>query len=281
MSTVADQLFRAKVQWWNNNSVHVLCPFCDEVHRHGFRGYDNHQPRLSHCIRRRHGGSEEYNLEFPIPGYEIDNFHFLRPPKDLSSITLSTHYSLPTKWKTVARLIHGENLPEVSAMSGWGHEETEVIQVAGRDWTSRVLDLCNDIGFTPERHHNDGEVPGRYNACHAEKQLIAYFVYKHLFLHRELIIPELPQDLLETLDELEITDEMQRQAGDSQAKKEEMGYQMKLVDLHKSFPPSFLMRASILVSKPACADCEGFLRRVNELSGLQLRLLYSDLHVVG
>lgn len=30
----------APVQWWNQKLIHILCPYCDKIHQHGFTGYD-------------------------------------------------------------------------------------------------------------------------------------------------------------------------------------------------------------------------------------------------
>ncbi|KAF5698008.1 ankyrin repeat-containing protein [Fusarium mundagurra] len=127
------------------------------------------------------------------PAMQLDGFSFSRRSNDPRSLSLTTHYSLPTEWKTVARLIRGGSFPEISAMSGWGHDEDESTHVAGCEWTTWVLGLCEIIDFTPERHDYDNGTPGRYYACHAEKQLITYFVHKHCFLDLELAIPPEPE----------------------------------------------------------------------------------------
>ncbi|KAI1392647.1 uncharacterized protein F4822DRAFT_136324 [Hypoxylon trugodes] len=75
-------------------------------------------------------------------------------------------------------------------MSGWSHEPNKSIHVAGKDWTDEVLFLCRIPGFDLEPHYYDRGIPGQYNACHAEKQLAAYFIHKHLFLEHELAGPE-------------------------------------------------------------------------------------------
>ncbi|KAF5985455.1 ankyrin repeat-containing protein [Fusarium bulbicola] len=73
------------------------------------------------------------------PPMQLDGFSFSCRSNDARSLSLTTRYSLPTEWKTVARLIRGGNFPEMSAMSGWGHDEDELIHVAGQEWTSWVL----------------------------------------------------------------------------------------------------------------------------------------------
>ncbi|RSL78707.1 hypothetical protein CEP52_017608 [Fusarium oligoseptatum] len=121
---------------------------------------------------------------------QLDAFTFHPNPDFNPSVSLTTHYSLPTSRKTIARLIRGGRLPEIAAMSGWSHGRDDTIHVAGVDWTQEVLDLCQNIGFGLEPHDLDRGMPGRFNACHAEKQLVAYFIYKHLILPTETQQPE-------------------------------------------------------------------------------------------
>lgn len=70
-------------------------------------------------------------------------------------------------------------------MSGWAHNENVTV-VSGRDWTNDVVRISHLIGHTlsPDSWKDRGE-PGRFNASHAEKQLIAYFISKHSFLPDE------------------------------------------------------------------------------------------------
>ncbi|KAF5551312.1 ankyrin repeat-containing protein [Fusarium mexicanum] len=69
----------AVVQWWNQNLVHILCPFCDKIHQHGFTGYDvDQQHRVAHCSYR-FPRDRTYRFNFPSNGFEIDrnNFYFV------------------------------------------------------------------------------------------------------------------------------------------------------------------------------------------------------------
>ncbi|PCD23404.1 hypothetical protein AU210_014926 [Fusarium oxysporum f. sp. radicis-cucumerinum] len=45
------------------------------------------------------------------PAMQLDGFSFSCRSNDGRSLSLTTHYSLPTEWKTVARLIRGGNFP--------------------------------------------------------------------------------------------------------------------------------------------------------------------------
>lgn len=203
------------------------------------------------------------------PGpYQLDAFFYQRSPKDRTALSLTTHYSLPTEWKTVARLIRGGGLPEIAAMSGWSHEQSEDIRVSGQDWTAKVLRLCKQVGFDlePDKCRDQG-VPGQYNACHAEKQLIAYFVHKHLFL--ELIIPEEPE--VESLFSKLTLEEL---AEKSHREEERQYRQYKLVDLRKASLKHSLKEAKIVVSRPQCYDCVRFAEKVNFKLGLDLRLYH-------
>jgi hypothetical protein len=71
--------------------------------------------------------------------------------------------------------------PPVVAMSGWSHRDT-ITTVSGRDWTSEVTRTGSIIGHVPQSdERRDRGVPGQLHACHAEKQLIAYFISRHVF----------------------------------------------------------------------------------------------------
>ncbi|KAI1653337.1 hypothetical protein F4813DRAFT_259106 [Daldinia decipiens] len=191
------------------------------------------------------------------PGpYQLDACFYQRSPNDRKMLSLTMYYSLPTEWKTVALMIRSGGLPEIAAMSGWTHGQNEDIHVPGQDWT-KVLRLCKQVKFNPEpdERRDQGE-PGRFNACHAEKQLIAYFVHRHRFLECELPIPERPE--VESLfSELTLEE-----------------HKTKLVDLWKISPSNPLKEAKILVSSPLCDDCRSFVKKVNNVLGLDLKLYH-------
>ncbi|KAF4499516.1 Ankyrin repeat-containing [Fusarium agapanthi] len=229
---------------------------------------------------------EGQTAQLAQPPMQLDGFSFSCLSNDARSLSLTTHYSLPTEWKTVARLILGGNLPEISAMSGSGHDEDELVHVAGREWTSWVLDLCKMIGFTPEPHNYDNGTPGRYYACHAEKQLITYFVYKHCFLDHELAVPSAPEDELNLLINMMSQtgfshQERERRLRNRSEEEENHMYRSRLVALNDIFPPHPLKKANVLVSRPVCDDCRAFLRHVNGQLGLELGLHNSTLYTIS
>jgi hypothetical protein len=72
-------------------------------------------------------------------------------------------------------------------MSGWGHKGEELITVAGNVWTEEVFRIAKAVGHTlNEDSRKDQGRPGLSQACHVEKQLIIYFISKHVFLPKEV-----------------------------------------------------------------------------------------------
>ncbi|CAG8983690.1 hypothetical protein HYALB_00006259 [Hymenoscyphus albidus] len=70
------------------------------------------------------------------------------------------------------------------AMSGWSHAETR--ERIGGDWTYDVMDIAKLVRHElAEDSARDRGEPGRFNASHAEKQLTAYFINRHVFLPQE------------------------------------------------------------------------------------------------
>lgn len=94
-------------------------------------------------------------------------------------------YPIIRKWKTVARLDRGGNFPSVGAMSGWSHCSVQSLRVDGRQWTDDIFYISKVVGHPLPSNSKDQGKDGQYNACHAEKQLIAYFIDRHVFLPRD------------------------------------------------------------------------------------------------
>jgi hypothetical protein len=88
--------------------------------------------------------------------------------------TRCSYCRVPYQWKIIARLEREGRYPSVAAMSGWGHEDT-ITTFIGKDWTSEVMQIANMIGHVlqPDARRDQGTA-GKFNASHAEKQLIAY-----------------------------------------------------------------------------------------------------------
>ena len=118
----------------------------------------------------------------------LGGFVFTKSPEDENLLILVIHFDIPKKWKTIGVLYRGHQLYSVAAMSGWAYREDPGvnIQIAGRSWTAEVRRLCEIIGYDLVPDNYDQGKPGRYYACHAEKQLITFFVSKHLFLPHKI-----------------------------------------------------------------------------------------------
>ncbi|KAI9763322.1 MAG: hypothetical protein M1840_000587 [Geoglossum simile] len=116
---------------------------------------------------------------------ECKDYSFRRSPNDQSIILCGplANYPVTSDYKTVARLERGGQFPTIAAMSGWSHHELPSVQVSGRDLTDEVIRIAADVGYilTPDSRR-DQDSPGRFHASHAEKQLIAYFIDRHVFL---------------------------------------------------------------------------------------------------
>lgn len=109
-------------------------------------------------------------------------------------------FPIPTEWKTIATLQRPSRYPPIAAMSGWSHRETKVT-ISGREWTDEVRRIYRIIGHElPIDQHRDQGEEGHRSASHAEKQLIAYFIIKHVLVEceeQELLQRAKPPILLE------------------------------------------------------------------------------------
>ncbi|KAE8367028.1 hypothetical protein BDV27DRAFT_124561 [Aspergillus caelatus] len=110
-------------------------------------------------------------------------------------------YPISSSSKTVARLERGGNFPSIGAMSGWSHSPVQSLRVDGRQWTDDVFYISEVVGHVLASHGYDRGKDGQYNACHAEKQLIAYFVDRHVFLPRDLDLNLKLEERIECVEE--------------------------------------------------------------------------------
>ncbi|KAJ0417401.1 DYW family of nucleic acid deaminases-domain-containing protein [Aspergillus carlsbadensis] len=108
-------------------------------------------------------------------------------------------YPVADTRKTVARLERGGRFAPIGAMSGWSHNPIESLRVDNRLWTDEVRYISEAVGHTLPPHGFDRAWDGQYYACHAEKQLIAYFVDRHVFLHRDRVPDEALEDQIDDL----------------------------------------------------------------------------------
>ena len=115
--------------------------------------------------------------------------HSFRRSSTGQSVTLYgpiRQYPISTSYKTIALLERGIPFPSIAAMSGWGHSQWPSTRVSGKDWTDRVLKLATIVGHTlAVDARKDHGIQGQFFASHAEKQLIAYFLDRHVFLEED------------------------------------------------------------------------------------------------
>jgi hypothetical protein len=115
-------------------------------------------------------------------------FYKSRPAGTISLVIPKFGIEIHTQAKTAAVLLRGSAFPPVAAVSGWTGPATEefLSPEAGFErlneghWASEALAVAVDIDFAFERHAYDKcGVPGSYNACHAESQLMCFFLRRN------------------------------------------------------------------------------------------------------
>ncbi|KAM5347346.1 hypothetical protein ACJ41O_010351 [Fusarium nematophilum] len=191
--------------------------------------------------------------------------------------SLTSHYTVPNVQRTVAVLVRGEGLADVSAMTCWSRSGCESIRIANRDWSDEVLSLYKQIRFPPEYYTWDRGTPGQFKACHA-KQLIAWFVHNHVFLSAEMDFSrqEKKRILLRNLllsGKLPV-DHRERLARQVEQLDQDIAYKMRLLELRRAAPSESLKSALILVNSDMRPCCWRFATRVNDVLGLQLQIHY-------
>jgi hypothetical protein len=103
--------------------------------------------------------------------------------------------------------------------------------------------VCHSLKVWPKRDKN--RRPGTYYACHAKKQVMAYFLWKHTTIQDEVM-----DDLDKELEERSL----------------------KLKALEKSKLAVLRMKKNIYISKDQCFDCKAFQERVREMTGIDLHV---------
>ena len=174
-----------------------------------------------------------------------------RPRYSFSKVVFETHLAKETK--TFAFLDRGLPFENIQAAAVSGYTPGEV---GNRDgcldrvlWTSRAMKYCRGIGHELAQVDQYGnEVPKRYHACHAEKQLMAYFLWMHTTADRRF------------------------EAGIEDG--EIAGNCDRIHDLQTCKPDAGLMKKDIYVSRKPCPDCKLFQQRVYEKEGILFNLFF-------
>lgn len=161
--------------------------FDDVAEKLGIRGFNTREStnaRYQIVDLLKDHLEQQSQRETPILVHDqIADFRFVCSQED-NSIRLVKLFPVQYMTKTIARLIvqSGKyHFPPVDAMSGGA--DSEEFTIRGKCWTNEVMDLANNIGYTLPRHSFDRDRTGQYFACHAEKQLAAYFVQNHVVLN--------------------------------------------------------------------------------------------------
>ena len=183
---------------------------------------------------------------------KFENQFFHKSASTIQFFAPIAEYDISTPHKTIAHLEREGRYPSVAAMSGWSHDKT-VPLVSGKDWTSEVIQIANLIGHALVPDSRDNGIPGHFHACHAEKQLIAYFIDQHVYLDPEIRAPKKAFGYPDIL----------------KGEYEEGG---TLHELAAKAPPASLKQADILVSSPPCIDCTCFTEIVNAKLNLRMTL---------
>ncbi|KAK7697185.1 hypothetical protein SLS64_013790 [Diaporthe eres] len=242
----------------------------EERHRQSKRVYNEHtydrdkdRKAIVRCLSDEDKESRDKRCS-------LRGFAFTTSPTNESLLTLIAYFDVPKKWKTISVLLRGGGHPPVAAMSGWGHgvDENINVQIEGNEWTDQVQGLCRYVGhrLKPDNRRDNG-YGGQFHACHAEKQLIAFFVHKHLFLPHEI-------DAETEISELSIQD-LPDGRFEELIKKRELRRQLS--NLAAATPPISLNTATILTSRPCCDDCREFVKRTNSELGINIGLVESTL----
>jgi Ankyrin repeats (3 copies) len=143
-------------------------------------------------------------------------------------------------FKTIGVLFRDGDFPPISAKSGWAHVEVPASQgglmvLGGKTWTEKVFDLTKRLRYQMMTDLScDQGRPGAFYACHAEKQLMAYFISKHAFLP----------------DETDPTSE------------------------HFLPPPGMLKTAKIITSREMCPSCKEFRDMLKKKLGITFEVSY-------
>lgn len=131
-------------------------------------------------------GSEEFHRS-AVPTYDgaFETHTFKNTGRGTVELNAPiAEFPVLNEWKTIASLQRPPKFPPIAAMSGWSHGDT--VTVSGKEWTAEVMRISLILGHqlqTDERRDQGNR--GQCFASHAEKQLMAYFISKHVLIENE------------------------------------------------------------------------------------------------
>jgi ankyrin repeat protein len=202
---------------------------------------------------------------------QVPSIKFVRGPKNQIDITenISMGQTDRSNSKTVAFLDRGPDYPYVAAISGYedgGYTKNMqtkfTVIISNKKWTDIVLDFVSEFNGHMEdaiidlqpHHLKDKGKRGRYHACHAEKQLVAYYIYEQFIL---------PWDDHWSVEKCR--EECPPLEGDKSF----------LERIRES--PSDIQRLTpeckITVTKPPCDNCKAFLKTVGDYLSLTIDII--------
>lgn len=158
-------------------------PFNEPMYKEDFVSRDANRREIARILGKITPLVEDREPQDP----DATSHSFRRSTNGLS-ITQYWHgpiqqHPISGSFKTIAVLERGSPFPPVVAMSGWRHSECSSTRVSGRDYTGKVIRLAEIVGHDlAVNGSKDHGIRGQYYASHAEKQLIAYFIDRHVFL---------------------------------------------------------------------------------------------------
>lgn len=216
------------------------------------------------------------NIRLSSPSPAILSHNSFTHVKEDSSILMTgpiAKFPVANEWKTIGWLERGPPFPSITAMSGWAHG-SEAVVIGGDTFVADVFRVCKLIDHNLPSHRRDQGVEGRYNAAHAEKQLIAYFLSKHVFLgdKSHLINTNRQSQHSTALCENFVSDSNTRQQQDTPENAYEDTTEGDLRQLWLIRPLVPILEPDILVSTIICKDCDNFAAKVNKTFKLRLRI---------
>jgi hypothetical protein len=109
-------------------------------------------------------------------------------PRAISHLTPIATIEVQELSKTVACLDRESQLPSTYAFSGWTHpSETAIRLLEGAKWTEKVMKLAQLLNYgLPSSEQANRTTPGKFCACHAEKQLMTFFLPRHVIFESEI-----------------------------------------------------------------------------------------------
>ncbi|KAK3680561.1 hypothetical protein LTR37_021168 [Vermiconidia calcicola] len=147
--------------------------------------------------------------------------------------TVPVTRTIPTK--TSGILLREGKAAILAAVSGWSEFFPLEHQLDNSVWAGKSRKMCAIVGHTPQPDWRDKGIKGLFNACHVEKQFLAYILFRHTLLGFE---------------DLDTTDSKNR------------------VEFEDLLPLFQLKNVRIHVDRDVCEDCRQCIEKFEEASGV-------------